>query len=86
MCSVIRGVQPDIVMVELCKARTNILHLDEETILEVRQYMNTRVCWGYRDTFYYWGLACHTFLTRRHRTWILRKVWKLSAVKVQCRG
>ena len=32
---VIQGVQPDIVMVELCKARTNILHLDEETILEV---------------------------------------------------
>jgi len=32
---VIQSVQPDIVMVELCKARTNILHLDEETILEV---------------------------------------------------
>ena len=32
---VIQGVQQDIVMVELCKARTNILHLDEETILEV---------------------------------------------------
>ena len=32
---VIRAVQPDIVMVELCKARSNILHLDEQTIQEV---------------------------------------------------
>jgi len=31
---VIQGVQPDIVMVELCKQRQNILQLDEETILE----------------------------------------------------
>jgi len=37
---VIRGVQPDIVMVELCKARTNILHLDEETILEEAQNLD----------------------------------------------
>jgi len=37
---VIQGVQPDIVMVELCKARTNILHLDEETILEEAQNLN----------------------------------------------
>ena len=35
---VIQGVQPDIVMVELCKQRQNILQLDEETILEVRLY------------------------------------------------
>jgi hypothetical protein len=27
-------VQPDIVVLELCKDRTNILHLDEETVLE----------------------------------------------------
>ena len=26
--------QPDIVVLELCKDRTNILHLDEETVLE----------------------------------------------------
>jgi len=37
---VIQGVQPDIVMVELCKARTNILHLDEETILEEAQNLD----------------------------------------------
>jgi len=37
---VIRGVQPDIVMVELCKARTNILHLDEETIIEEAQNLD----------------------------------------------
>ena len=32
--SVIQAVQPDIVVIELCKARTNLLQLDEETILE----------------------------------------------------
>jgi len=37
---VIQSVQPDIVMVELCKARTNILHLDEETILEEAQNLD----------------------------------------------
>jgi len=37
---VIQGVQPNIVMVELCKARTNILHLDEETILEEAQNLD----------------------------------------------
>jgi len=37
---VIQATQPDIVMVELCKARTNILHLDEQTILEEAQNLN----------------------------------------------
>ena len=36
----IQNVQPDIVMVELCKARTNMLHLDEETILEEAKNLN----------------------------------------------
>ena len=27
-------VQPNVVMVELCNSRVNILHLDEETLLE----------------------------------------------------
>ena len=36
----IQSVQPDIVMVELCKARTNMLHLDEETILEEAKNLN----------------------------------------------
>lgn len=34
MATVIQTVQPDIVVLELCKDRTNILHLDEETVLE----------------------------------------------------
>merc|ERR1712004_310225 len=34
VATVIQAVQPDVVMVELCKSRTNILHLDEATILE----------------------------------------------------
>merc|ERR1719234_2576245 len=34
------SVQPDIVMIELCKARTNLLQLDEETILEEAQSLN----------------------------------------------
>jgi len=37
---VIRAVQPDIVMVELCKARSNILHLDEQTIQEEAQNLD----------------------------------------------
>ena len=38
--SVIQAVQPDIVVIELCKARTNLLQLDEETILEEAQSLN----------------------------------------------
>jgi len=37
---VIQATQPEIVMVELCKSRTNILHLDEQTILEEAQNLN----------------------------------------------
>ena len=37
---VIEATQPDIVMLELCKARTNILHMDEETMLEEAQNLN----------------------------------------------
>ena len=37
---VIEATQPDIVLLELCKARTNLLHLDEETILEEAQNLN----------------------------------------------
>ena len=37
---VIQAVQPDIVMVELCRSRTNILHLDEATILEEAQNLD----------------------------------------------
>ena len=37
---VIENVQPDIVVIELCKARTNLLQLDEETILEEAQNLN----------------------------------------------
>ena len=33
-------VKPDIVVVELCKARTAILSLDEETILEQSRNLN----------------------------------------------
>merc|ERR1712013_321294 len=40
VATVIQAVQPDVVMVELCKARTNILHLDEETILEEAQNLD----------------------------------------------
>ena len=38
--NVIDSVQPDIVMIELCKARTNLLQLDEQTILEEAQNLN----------------------------------------------
>ena len=38
--NVIHAVQPDIVVIELCKARTNMLQLDEETILEEAQNLN----------------------------------------------
>lgn len=36
----IRATQPDVVMVELCKSRINILSLDEETILEESKNMS----------------------------------------------
>lgn len=32
--------QPDVVMIELCKSRVNILSLDEATILEESKNMN----------------------------------------------
>ena len=37
---VIEATQPDIVMLELCKARTNILHMDEEAMLEEAKNLN----------------------------------------------
>jgi len=40
VAKVIQAVQPDFVMVELCKSRTNILHLDEATILEEAQNLD----------------------------------------------
>ena len=40
VATVIQAVQPDVVMVELCKSRTNILHLDEATILEEAQNLD----------------------------------------------
>ena len=39
---VMRAVQPDIVVLELCKSRTNILHMDEETILSESQNLTTQ--------------------------------------------
>ena len=39
-CVNIRAKQPDILVIELCKARTNLLQLDEETILEEAQSLN----------------------------------------------
>ena len=37
-----RAVQPDVVMLELCKSRTNILQMDEETILSESQNLTTQ--------------------------------------------
>lgn len=37
---VIRNVQPDIVMVELCPGRIHILKLDEKTLLEEARDIN----------------------------------------------
>ncbi|CAG2069328.1 unnamed protein product, partial [Timema podura] len=37
---IIQAVQPHIVLVELCKARVNILQLDEKTILEEAKNIN----------------------------------------------
>lgn len=37
---VIRSVQPDVIMLELCKGRTNILHFDEETIMNEAKNFN----------------------------------------------
>ncbi len=37
---VIQSVQPNAVVLELCKSRTNILHMDEETILSEAQNLN----------------------------------------------
>ncbi|XP_045470598.1 traB domain-containing protein [Harmonia axyridis] len=39
---VIQHVQPDIVILELCSSRLNILNLDEESILKEAQEINTR--------------------------------------------
>ena len=39
---VMRAVQPDIVVLELCKSRTNILYMDEETILSESQNLTTQ--------------------------------------------
>ncbi|XP_023231893.1 traB domain-containing protein-like isoform X1 [Centruroides sculpturatus] len=40
VATTIRATQPDIVMVELCKSRVNILSLDEKTVLEESKNMN----------------------------------------------
>lgn len=41
MCvQVIRAVQPDVVVVELCKSRINILELDEAKLLEEAKNIN----------------------------------------------
>jgi len=40
--TVMRAVQPDVVMLELCKSRTNILQMDEETILSESQNLTTQ--------------------------------------------
>ncbi|XP_046386361.1 traB domain-containing protein isoform X2 [Ischnura elegans] len=40
VAEVIRAVQPHVVLVELCKARVNILQLDEQTILEEAKNIN----------------------------------------------
>ena len=37
---IIQAVQPNIVMVELCKDRVHILHLDEEAILKEAKELN----------------------------------------------
>ena len=40
--TVVQGVQPDVVVLELCKSRTNILQMDEETILSESQKLTTQ--------------------------------------------
>mgnify|MGYP004195231059 CR=1 FL=1 len=40
--TVMRAVQPDVVMLELCKSRTNILEMDEERILSESQNLTTQ--------------------------------------------
>ena len=40
MLQLIQAVQPDVVMVELCKGRLSILQLDEETLLEEAKDLN----------------------------------------------
>lgn len=40
LLQIIQAVQPHIVLVELCKARVNILQLDEKTILEEAKSIN----------------------------------------------
>ncbi|XP_071454411.1 traB domain-containing protein isoform X3 [Hetaerina americana] len=40
VAQVIRAVQPHVILVELCKARVNILQLDEQTILEEAKNIN----------------------------------------------
>jgi len=39
VAAVIQAVKPDIVVLELCKARTSVLHLDEEKSLELAQQL-----------------------------------------------
>lgn len=40
VAATIKAIQPDVVMVELCKSRVNILSLDEKTVLEESKNMN----------------------------------------------
>lgn len=37
----IRAVQPDVLMLELCKGRMNVLHMDEETVMREAENMST---------------------------------------------
>ena len=47
----IRNINPDIVMVELCKSRVHILKHDEKTLLEEARDINlAKVRFGFRKT------------------------------------
>ena len=73
---VMRAVQPDIVVLELCKSRTNILHMDEETILSESQNLTTQKAvrtfffLSSRTNFYFYNI----YSCKRYESMELSKV------------
>ena len=43
VATVIQAVQPDVVILELCKYRTDVLHFDEETAVEEMQNLPKKI-------------------------------------------
>ena len=88
---VMRAVQPDIVVLELCKSRTNILHMDEETILSESQNLTTQKAVRIYILFFFSKVQGHIKLLLLPRYFdenfevkLMKSEMTIFSVKMQC--